>query len=78
MNVRDDCLPLCKSMHVDFKKRATGAMRATACLSEAQRASMASDAKGEVTVSVVVTDEAGVNPVECEFVWAWIPKTPKN
>jgi len=26
----------------------------------------------------VVTDEAGVNPVECEFVWAWIPKTPKN
>lgn len=78
MNVRDDCLPLCKSMHVDFKKRATGAMRATARLSDEQRASMAADPKGEVKVAVVVTDEAGVNPVECEFVWAWIPKAPKN
>jgi len=78
MNVRDDCLPLCKSMHVDFKKRATGAMRAEASLSEPQRASMRAEPKGEVTVKVVVTDEAGVNPVECEFVWAWIPKTPKN
>jgi len=78
MNVRDDCLPLCKSMHVDFKKRATGAMRAEASLSEQQRASMRAEPKGEVTVTVVVTDEAGVNPVECEFVWAWIPKTPKN
>lgn len=78
MNVRDDCLPLCKSMRVDFKKRATGALRAEARLSEAQRHSMATEPKGEVTVAVVVTDEAGVNPVECEFVWAWIPKTPKN
>jgi acyl-coenzyme A thioesterase PaaI-like protein len=78
MNVRDDCLPLCKSMRVDFRKRATGAMRATARLSEAQRASMVEQTKGEVTVTVVVTDEAGVSPIECEFVWAWIPKTPKN
>jgi hypothetical protein len=78
MNVRDDCLPLCKSMHLDFKKRATGAMRAEASLSEQQRASMQTEPKGEVTVKVVVTDEAGVNPVECEFVWAWRPKTPKN
>ncbi|MCV2421848.1 DUF4442 domain-containing protein [Paucibacter sp. DJ2R-2] len=78
MNVRDDCLPLCKSMHVDFKKRASGAMRARATLSAAQRELMLAEPKGEVTVSVVVTDEAGVNPVECEFVWAWIPKTPKN
>jgi hypothetical protein len=34
--------------------------------------------KGEVTVPVTVTDEAGVNPVECEFVWAWIPSGPRK
>jgi acyl-coenzyme A thioesterase PaaI-like protein len=74
MNVRDDCLPLCKSLGVAFKKRATGALRAEASLSEAQRALMAREPKGEVRVPVTVTDEAGIEPIQCEFVWAWIPK----
>jgi acyl-coenzyme A thioesterase PaaI-like protein len=78
MNVRDDCLPLCKSMTLNFRKKATGALRAESSLTEAQRASLQQADKGEVTVAVVVTDEAGVNPVECEFVWAWIPKPVKN
>jgi hypothetical protein len=40
---------------------------------------MASDTKGEVRVAVTVTDEAGIEPIECEFVWAWVPKeTSKN
>jgi acyl-coenzyme A thioesterase PaaI-like protein len=77
MNVRDDCLPLCKSLQVKFKKRATGALTAVAHLTDAQRASMARDAKGEVLVAVTVTDEAGIEPIECEFVWAWIPKEAK-
>ncbi len=78
MNVRDDCLPLCKSLHVDFRKRATGAMRARASLTQAQRDMMRNEPKGEVSVAVVVTDEAGIHPVECEFVWAWIPKPARN
>lgn len=75
MNVRDDCLPLCKSLQVQFKKRATGGLTATAHLTAAQRATMARDDKGEVTVAVTVTDEAGIEPIQCEFVWAWVPKT---
>lgn len=78
MNVRDDCVPLAKELKMAFKKRATGAMHAVATLSEAQRAAMAASDKGEVNVSVTVTDEAGVNPVECEFVWAWIPAGPRK
>ncbi|MBB2487683.1 DUF4442 domain-containing protein [Mitsuaria sp. WAJ17] len=74
MNVRDDCLPLCKSMHLAFKKRATGGLRARAVLTEQQRQLMQAEPKGEVSVQVTVTDEAGLNPVECEFVWAWVPK----
>lgn len=78
MNVRDDCIPLAKHMSMAFKKRATGAMHAVATLTDEQRAAMQARDKGEVTVSVVVTDEAGINPVECEFVWAWIPSAPRQ
>ena len=73
MNVRDDCIPLAKELKMAFKKRATGAMRAVATLTDEQRALMRASDKGEVKVAVTVTDEAGVHPVECEFVWAWVP-----
>lgn len=78
MNVRDDCIPLAKELKMAFKKRATGGLRAVARLSDEQRAAMQASDKGEVNVAVTVTDEAGVNPVECEFVWAWIPSGPRK
>jgi acyl-coenzyme A thioesterase PaaI-like protein len=78
MNVRDDCVPVAKELRMAFKKRATGALRAVATLTAEQCAAMAASDKGEVTVSVSVTDEAGVAPVECEFVWAWIPSGPRK
>ena len=73
MNVRDDCIPVVKDMRVQFKKRGQGAMRAVAILTDEQRALIRSSTKGEVTVAVTVTDESGNQPIECEFVWAWIP-----
>ena len=78
MNVRDDCIPLAKELKMAFKKRATGDMRAVATLTDEQRALMQASDKGEVNVAVTVTDEAGVQPVECEFVWAWIPAGPRK
>ncbi len=78
MNVRDDCVPLAKELKMAFKKRATGALHAVANLTDEQRAAMQASDKGEVNVAVTVTDEAGVNPVECEFVWAWIPAGPRK
>ena len=78
MNVRDDCLPLAKSLTMDFRKRATGDMKAVATLSPEQQHALHSTDKGEVTVKVVVTDEAGIEPVECTFVWAWIPARPRQ
>ena len=73
MNVRDDCLPLVKELKVVFKKRAQGALRAVATLSDEQRALMQQADKGEVTVAVKVNYESGAEPIECEFIWAWIP-----
>ena len=78
MNVRDDCIPLAKELKMAFKKRATGALRAVATLTAEQRALMQATDKGEVNVAVTVTDEAGIHPVECEFVWAWIPSGPRK
>ncbi len=75
LNVRDDCLPLAKDMKMAFRKRATGALRAVAVLSDAQRAAMQASDRGEMQVQVTVTDEAGVEPVECEFTWAWVPSS---
>ncbi|MBC7919180.1 MAG: DUF4442 domain-containing protein [Rhodoferax sp.] len=79
MNVRDDCLPLAKTMHIAFKRRALGGLRAVATLSDAQRALMQQSDKGEVSVTVQVSDESGEQPIQCEFIWAWIPTPqPKN
>jgi len=73
MNVRDDCIPLVKELKMAFKQTATGAMRAVATLTDEQIALMRASDEGEVKVAVTVTDEAGVQPVECEFVWGWGP-----
>lgn len=78
MNVRDDCIPLAKALKMAFKKRATGAMRAVAVLTPEQQALMQASDKGEITVQVTVTDEAGIEPVVCEFVWAWIASSPRK
>lgn len=78
LNVRDDCVPVAKEMRMAFRKRATGALRAVATLTDEQRAALQASDKGEVNVTVTVTDEAGVNPVECEFIWAWIPSGPRR
>jgi acyl-coenzyme A thioesterase PaaI-like protein len=80
LNVRDDCIPVVKDMRVQFKKRGQGAMRAVATLTPEQRALIQSTDKGEVTVAVTVTDESGNQPIECEFIWAWIPaqRPPKT
>jgi len=78
MNVRDDCLPLAKALTMAFRKRATGALTAVATLTPEQQHALHSTDKGEVTVKVVVTNEAGVEPVECTFVWAWVPARPRQ
>jgi acyl-coenzyme A thioesterase PaaI-like protein len=74
MNVPDDRVPVIKSMNVQFQKRAKGALRAVAELSPEQLESIASTEKGETMVKVSVTDEAGIEPIACQMVWAWTPK----
>ena len=78
MNVRDDCVPVAKELKMAFRKRATGSLRAVATLTPEQLVALQASDKGELNVPVVVTDEAGIHPVECEFIWAWIPSGPRT
>lgn len=74
VNLPDDKLPLLRSMKIDYKRRAQGGLRAVATLTPEQRQSFVDQPKGDVAVAVTVTDESGVSPMECEFVWAWVTK----
>ncbi|KMN32197.1 MULTISPECIES: DUF4442 domain-containing protein [unclassified Chromobacterium] len=74
MNMPDDKLMLLKSMKVNYVRRSQGDMRAVASLSLEQIQLMHDTEKGEVLVPVQVTDESGEAPIECEMLWAWIPK----
>ena len=74
MSVADTSVPVIKSLKVDYLKRTEGAMEATATLSEEDLTRIEETDKGELVVPVAVTDESGREPINCEMVWAWVPK----
>jgi len=74
MNVPDSAVPVIKTMHIDFVKRAKGSLRAVAELDEGQRQLITTAEKGAVTPKVTVTDEEGKEPIVCTMEWAWTPK----
>jgi acyl-coenzyme A thioesterase PaaI-like protein len=74
MSVPDARTPVIKSMKVEFKKRAKGALRAEASLTAEQVELIRSTEKGETSVLVKVVDETGNEPIQCEMIWAWTPR----
>lgn len=74
MTVPDDKIPLLKNMRINYVKRSQGDLRAEATLPVELRMHIRSEDKGEAAIPVRITDQAGVETVECEFVWAWRPK----
>lgn len=74
MNVPDSAVVLIKSLKVDFKRPTKGGMTAIATLTPEQQQLMQSSEKGETLVQVIVTDESGEAPIQCEMLWAWIAK----
>lgn len=77
INLPGNKVPVIKSMTLQYVKRATGDMQATARLTPEQLEKLHTLEKGDITVEVVVTDAKGVEPVICEMVWAWVPKQRK-
>ena len=74
MTLPDSKIPVLKSQHVDYVRRAQGTLRAEATLPPELRARLLAEDKGDFAVPVKVTDESGEEPIKCQFVWAWVPK----
>ncbi len=74
MNIDDNKIPLIKSIKTNFVRRSSGGMRAVATITEEQKTLMKNEPKGEVLITVSVTDESGQAPIECEMLWAWITR----
>ena len=74
MTLPDSKVPVLKSQHVDYVKRAKGALRAEATLPAEMRQRLLAEDKGDFAVPVRVTDESGEEPIKCQFVWAWVPR----
>ncbi len=77
MSIPDNKLPLMKSLKVQYIKRSQGNQQAIATLSKSQIEKIRTEEKGDVNVSVHVTDETGEQIVIAEMIWAWIPKKIK-
>ena len=77
MNVSDTSLPLIKTLNTKFIRRSKGAITATATLTAEQKALFAQE-KGDLPVSVTVTDESGNAPILVEAIWAWVPNRKKS
>lgn len=70
----DTALFLLTQMDIAYVSRMRGGLVATARLDEATRARALEEPRGETTVTVEVTDEAGAAPLEARLTWAWRPK----
>lgn len=74
INLPADKLPLIKNMNLNYVRRSSGDITVVASLTDEQIQKLHTEAKGEVMVKVEVTDATGETPVECEMLWAWVPK----
>lgn len=78
MNLPGDRIPLVKNIEADFVKRSTGRLTGVVRLSDEQITHIHKEPKGELTVEVIVTDEADVNPVILRITTAWVPREYKK
>ncbi|MDQ9021664.1 DUF4442 domain-containing protein [Acinetobacter sichuanensis] len=75
MNIPDSCIVLIKHMNIQFKRPSKGSLTAVATLTDEQRKMMQESEKGETLVHVIVKDESGQEPIQCEMLWAWVAKS---
>ncbi len=74
MNIPDNKLPLMKNLSVRFIKRSQGQQKAIATLTDQQISQIRETDKGDVSVSVKITDETEEEVVIAEMNWAWVLK----
>ena len=76
LNLPDSHLPLLKSMTIHYQRRIQGALTAVAKISDEQITQLSQE-KGSMDIAVTITDESGLQPIECIMTWAWVEKRKK-
>ena len=74
MHIPDNKSPVLKNVSIDYVKRSTGTLRATASLTDEQITLLHSDDKGSFVVKCEVIDEANIEPIIAKLDWAWTLK----
>lgn len=74
INLKDDKLPLIKSMKIDYNRRMQGMLKAVATITDEQITQLQQEEKGDMVIKVIVTDESNQSPIECVMNWAWVSK----
>lgn len=74
LNLPGNKLPLIKSMNLKYVRRSVGDMKAVAWVTSEQITQMQTLEKGDIMVSVTVTDQSNEEPIICEMNWAWVEK----
>lgn len=72
LNLPGNKIPVIKHMAIDYNKRCSGHLTATATLSDEQIQAMRTQDKGEARIAVSFTDQDGKAPIEAEMIWAWV------
>jgi len=74
MNVKDDKILLIRELNLKYVKKSTGAVKAVAKLSKEQREMIEKEPRGDLSVTVTLTDEDSKSPVQAEAIWSWREK----
>lgn len=74
MNVKDESLPLLKSMKIEYQRRMQGSLKAIATLNNEQQQLIQQSDKGSIVIPVNITDDSNEQPITCHMEWAWVPK----
>lgn len=63
--------PVVKSLHFDYRRRFSGALRAKASIAASDAERLALTERGEIRISIRLSDAAGSAPADCELIYAW-------
>jgi acyl-coenzyme A thioesterase PaaI-like protein len=77
INVPNKCVPLLKTMTIQYQRRMQGDLKAIACLDNNTINNITMNEKGSCTVAVEITDESNQQPIVCQMEWAWVTKKEK-
>lgn len=74
LSVPDSRILVIRNLELEYKRRATGDMKAVSNFTDEQIAFIKNTEKGEIEVPIKITDATGEETAIARMVWAWTPK----